>query len=223
VERDDGELEADAAEQHDDAEDDDGVGAGEASRQDGGEAVHGHLAGLRVDQRHAEHEERRGGAGQHQVLHGGLDEALAIDRVDDKRVQGDAEDLEPKEERGEVRAGHQRGSAKGGREQQHVVLLRRYSAALQVAVGDEGHRRRGAGEQADVQQGVLVHREQRGDLGAGLPGGDEQRTDGRRQPGQREHQRQQVRAVEGGREHHDHRRQCEHQQGQQGDEVGRLH
>ena len=112
MERDDGQLEANADDEHREARQEPGalgVARGGPPRGHLGEI---HRSQLGVDQGHAEQEEGGGGRGEDQVLDAGLDSAPLGAHVGDQGIERHAQDFETEEEGGEVRARHEHGRAR---------------------------------------------------------------------------------------------------------------
>ena len=176
-------------------------------RGHGGE-IHG--AEVRVDERHAEEQKGRGSRRQDQVLDAGLERGPGGAEIGHQAVEGDAQDLQPEEKRNEVIAGGQHRATEGGQREQQVELFPIPRHALQVAVRHHHHHHGRRREQADVEERVRVHGQQRSHRRPRVPpraGQDRQRQ---RQAGQGKHHGEPVAAPE--RDHqHEHQR-CQPQQ-----------
>ena len=127
------------------------------------------VAGLAVDQRHAEEQEARGEAAEQQVLQRRLLRARLVAAEAAEDVQRDREQLDRQEDDHQAARAGEEHHPGGGGEDQRVVLAVVQAAAVEVLRADHQHQR-GAHQddrvdeqpEAVVGEGAEVHRVRRG-------------------------------------------------------------
>ena len=133
----------------------------------------GELQGPRagIDQGHPEEQDGRREGREDQVLDPGLDAERVDPQVGDQRVQGDAEHLEPQEERGKVAGRRENHRTQQGRQQEHVVFLPALLVPLQIVVGQQQHEKAGQEDEPHEEKGVRVDDQERRHLPGRQRGG----------------------------------------------------
>src|SRR5581483_1742868 len=117
-------------------------------------------AGLRVDERNAEQQERRGDGGEDEVLDAALERALRAVRIRDHRVERHRQELEPDEQRREVRRARQHDRAERRQAEQEIDLLLVLRVALHVGVQQRRGGERGRDQERRVAERVVIDGQQ---------------------------------------------------------------